>query len=117
MPLAQILAIFFGLSVLGNAWQYRTNLGTRTQLVEATGARDQARVAANTCSDATEALRELADKTASAGRKAAAEAAVRARQHQSRAQAILAAPAAVPGDDCRSAQARIERWFSTRERP
>lgn len=117
MPLVQILALLLGLSVLGNAIQYRTNLGTRDQLVEAKGARDQARAAASSCSDATEALRELADKTAAAGRKAAAEAAARARSHQARAQEILAAPPAVAGDDCRSAHLRAVGWIQGRAKP
>lgn len=121
MPFASPLLTALGLALLislaGNAvlgWVY---LGARDERVEAIGARDQARAAATACSDATEALRELADKRAAEGKAAAAVARRKANAHEQLAQQILATPASTPGDDCKSAQDRAGAWLRGRAKP
>lgn len=113
-----------GLSLALNAalgWAY---LGQRDKTTEAETAvtameqqRDGARAAASACSDAVEDLRTVADQRAAEARAARAEAAAKARGHNQRADAILSTPAAVPGDDCRSAQMRVADWIKGRARP
>lgn len=83
----------------------------------ALGQRDEARADASACSDATDDLRDLADK-----RKAEAETARAAAKtvyvtRSKRADAILSKPASVPGDDCRSAADRAAAWLATRGTP
>ena len=48
---------------------------------------------------------------------ARAEAAAQARTHHQKADAILATPPAVPGNDCRSAQLRVDNWLKGRAQP
>lgn len=69
---------------------------------------------ASACSDAVDDLRILADhrgKEAEAARRAAAG---KAATHNQRADAILSAPPAVPGDACASAQVRVDDWLKGR---
>ena len=115
---AVVVALF---SLLGNAGQAWLYLGLRDDLVLAKAAigareeeRDTARQAASACSDAVDDLRKLADDRAKEAATARATAAAQARAAAQRADAILAAPAAVPGDDCASAQVRVESWLQTR---
>lgn len=79
--------------------------------------RDGARQAASACSDAVDDLRTLAERRAGEAKAARAEAAARARGHAQRADQILTAPPAVPGDDCRSAQVRVADWLKGRTKP
>lgn len=79
-----------------------------------TAERDDARGAASICSDATDDLRALADQRAAAAAPVQAQAQQAAQQRQVVAQQILATPAAVAGDDCRSAQARVDAWLQGR---
>lgn len=113
-----------GLSLALNAalgWAY---LGQRDKTTKAESAvtameqqRDGAREAASACSDAVEDLRTVADKRAAEAKAARAEAAAKARGHNKKADSILATPAAVPGDDCRSAQVRVSDWLKGRAKP
>jgi len=113
-----------GLSLALNAalgWAY---LGQRDKTTKAEAdvtameqQRDGAREAASACSDAVEDLRILADKRADEAKAARAAAAVKARGHNEKADSILATPAAVPGDDCRSAQVRVSDWLKGRAKP
>lgn len=95
-------------------WAY---LGERDSTAVATTERDQARGDASACSDATEDLREAADKRAAAGKKTQAAAHQVAVGRTSTAQTILATPAAVPGDDYASARSRVDGWLKGRVRP
>lgn len=113
-----------GLSIALNAalgWAY---LGQRDKTAKAESAvtameqqRDGAREAASTCSDAVEDLRNVADQRAAEAKSARAEAAARAKGHNKKADDILSTPAAVPGDDCRSAQVRVADWLKGRAKP
>lgn len=103
-----------GWSYLGqrdDATQARADLGAVEQQ------RDGARADASACSDATDDLRTLADQRAIEAQAARAEAAAQARTHHQKADAILATPPAVPGDDCKSAQMRVDNWLKGRAQP
>ena len=103
-----------GWSYLGqrdDAAQARADLGAMEQQ------RESARQAASACSDAVDDLRDLADRRADDAKAARAEAAAKAKGHNQKADAILATPPAVPGDDCQSAQVRVADWLKGRAQP
>jgi len=114
MNLMQALLVALGISLAGNAALGWAWVGAREKAATSVLQRDDARAAATACSDATEDLRDLADKRAAEAKKAQALARSLALDHQARAQTILATPAAMPGDACASAQARIEDWLRGR---
>ncbi|MBX3603173.1 MAG: hypothetical protein KF863_21340 [Rubrivivax sp.] len=116
--------IALALSLAGNAvltWAY---LGQRDAATRADAAatdaieqRDGAREVAEVCSRSVE---RAAAAAADAQRRAAAAqavAAAAARRRLQLADDILAAPPAVPGDDCASARVRVDRWLSERTKP
>lgn len=105
------------LSIAGNAALGWAWLGARDQVAATVTERDNARAAASACSDATEALRELADKRAEEAKRARAAARAVAGRHEGRAQQILSTPAALPGDDCGSARVRVDGWLKGRAAP
>ena len=119
-PIFWALALSIALNAaLG--WAY---LGQRDKTTKAETAvtsmeqqRDGARAAASACSDAVEDLRTVADQRAAEAKAARAEAAAKAMGHAKKADSILATPAAVPGDDCRSAQVRVADWLKGRAKP
>lgn len=94
-----------------DATQARADLGAMEQQ------RDGARADARACSDAVDNLRDLADRLADDAKAARAEAAAKAKDHNQKADAILATPPAVPGDDCQSAQVRVADWLKGRAQP
>lgn len=103
--------VLLGWAYLGqrdDATQARADLGAMEQQ------RDSARQAASACSDAVDDLRTLADQRASEAKAARTEAAAKAKSHHQKADAILATPPAMPGDDCQSAQVRVADWLSER---
>lgn len=110
-------AVILLLSLAANAalgWVY---LGQRDDLAKATEQRDTARGDALSCSDATEALRELAAKRAAAAAPARAAAATVARTHQQRADHTLGLQPSKPADLCASMQALGDEWLQGRARP
>lgn len=113
-PLITAIAVALAISLAGNAGLGWAWLQARDAVTDLRGQRDQARGDASACSDATDDLRDLADKRAAAARKDQAAAAAKARAHQALAQTILATPPAVPGDVCASAQARVDAWARER---
>ena len=111
-------------SLLSNVLLTRAYLGQRDTATAARASvgemaqqRDGARSLAAACSDAVDDLRELADKRKWEGEAARASAAAQARTHERRADEILAAPPAVPGDACASAQNRVDSWLQGRAKP
>ncbi|AVQ83831.1 hypothetical protein [Variovorax sp. PMC12] len=114
MSLLQTLLVALGLSVAGNAVLGWAWVGAREKAATSVLQRDDARAAASACSDATDDLRDLADKRAAEAKKAQAAARTVALGHQVSAQTILATPAAVPGDACASAQVRVDGWLRGR---
>lgn len=113
----QALALALALSVAGNALLGRAWLSVRNDLAAATVQRDQARADATACSDATDDLRELADKRQIAAAPARAAAATVARTLTKRADTALASAPAVPGDMRVSMQALGDDWLQSRARP
>lgn len=116
---AAVLALL--VSLLGNVLLTRAYLGqrdaaavARASVGEMTQQRDGARDLAAACSDAVDELRELADRRKKEGEAARTSAAAQARKHEQRADEILAAPPAAPGDACASAQHRVDSWLQGR---
>lgn len=104
-------------AALGVAWQRAGNQARelQAQIVAVTGERDHALQSAQACSDGLarlQALAERREREAAAARRQAAQAAA---EHARRADEVLAAPPAVPGDDCASAKARVQNWLKARE--
>lgn len=113
----QALLVSLGLSVAGNAALGWAWVGAREKAATTILQRDDARAVASACSDATDDLRELADKRSAEAKKAQAIARDAATGRQKAAQTILSTPAAVPGDACASAQARVDAWLRRRVQP
>jgi hypothetical protein len=101
-----------GNAALGWAW-----IGAREKAATSVLQRDDARAAASACSDATDDLRDLADKRSAEAKKAQVAARAAATGRQQAAQTIMSTPAAVPGNACASAQVRIDEWLRGREQP
>lgn len=118
LGLAVLLAGSLGLNILGaNAYLHqRDALATaRSGEAQAQGDAVQARAAADACSQAVAELGEAA-KLLEQERNAARQAAAKASAgHYARADAVLAAAPAVPGNVCASAQARAAGWLAERK--
>lgn len=117
MAPVQALALALSLSVAGNVALGRAWLSARDGMATAIVQRDTARADASACSDATDDLRELADKRATEAAPARAAAATVARTLTKRSDATLAAAPAVPGDMCASMQALGDTWIKGRVAP
>ena len=122
MVIALILAL--GGSLLGNFWQINVYLKQRDALVQAEamtakteGYLEDARATTNACSDATDDLRELADKRDLAAVGVRQQAITVASKHSAKADAILAKPSPVPDNHCESAQVLIDDWLRERAKP
>jgi len=89
----------------------------QTALRDMQGQRDGARQVASECSNAVGDLREVASQRARDAASARAVAASAAQGHNQRADKILSTPAPVSGDECASAQARIDGWLTGRSKP
>ena len=101
-------------------WGYlagRDKLAALQERVQAVAQeRDSALAGAQACSDGVARLQaqaERREREAAAARRQAAQAAA---EHARRADAVLAAPPAVPGDDCASARVRVGQWLKERAR-
>lgn len=112
--LSLALGIGLALSLLANAGAGYVHLQQRDALVAAAkdlehaqGDTSTARAAAAACSEAVGHLSTSAAVMAAQLEPLRRAAAQRAQQHTTRAQQILSTPAAVPGDDCGSAQKRV----------
>ncbi|AGU51517.1 hypothetical protein VAPA_1c44440 [Variovorax paradoxus B4] len=117
MSLLQTLLLALGLSVAGNAALGWAWVGAREKAATTVVERDSARSAASACSDATEDLRDLADKRGAEAKKAQAAARNAATGRQQAAHTILSTPPAVPGDACASARVRVDTWLKGRAQP
>lgn len=117
-PLVALLCSLVMNGLLG--WGYlagRDKLAALQERVQAVAQeRDSALAGAQACSDGVQRLQALAEsraKEAAAARKLAAQTAA---DHARRADAVLSAPPAVPGDDCASARVRVGQWLKERAR-
>jgi peptidoglycan hydrolase CwlO-like protein len=117
----QYILLALVLSLAANAAQLWTYMGQRDQatkaLASATAQRDQARGDASACSDATEALQELAAKRAREAAPARVAAATAARDHQVKADYTLSLQPRSPLDLCGSMQALGDEWLQGRAKP
>ena len=124
LPTFSPTLIALAISVAANAvlgWAYLgqrdDTTEARTALRDMEGQRDGARQLASECSASVDDLRKLADRRYTVAAPARAAAASAAQAHNQRADAILAAPAPIPGDACASAQARVDSWLQGRAKP
>lgn len=118
-PLSYALIASAALNLLaGWAWlgQRDTIATLRTEARAVQGKLDGAQADARACSDAVDDLRALADQRAKEADAARAQARKAAAGRNARADAILSAPPAVPGDDCASARVRVDQWLKGRAR-
>ncbi|WP_039049158.1 hypothetical protein [Comamonas thiooxydans] len=74
-----------------------------------------ARTSANVCTKAVDALQLAGEGLKQERDQARAQAAAAATGHKARADKILSTPAAVPGDACASAQARVAELLASRK--
>ncbi len=119
-PMGYALIASAALNLLaGWAWldQRDTVTTLRTEAKAQKRDLDAARADASACSDATDDLRTLADQRAKEADAARAQARKASATRAKRADAILAAPPAVPGDDCASARVRVDNWLKNRGAP
>lgn len=109
--------ILLALSVAGNAalgWAY---LGQRDKAVTHEVREQQATGVALKCSEGTESLQTKAAERHAAAAPKIEQARQQAAAADRRADAILAAPPAAPGDVCVSAQALVDDWWAGRAKP
>lgn len=118
------LAIALVASLAGNgllAWAYLGQRDAasmaREQTTAAHSERDEARVLAHACSDTVDDLRELAERRKREAEGVRRQMEAKARNHDSRADAVLAAAPTVPGDSCASAQVLVQDWLKARAAP
>lgn len=119
---AAALALALLLSFAGNvglAWMY---VGQRDAATLARSDADHAgekeslaRESANVCTKAIDALQLAGEGLKRERDQARAQAAAAASGHKARADKILSTPAAVPGDACASAQARVAELLASRK--
>lgn len=117
-PLAALLCSLVANGLLG--WGYLDGrdkqAALQTQIAAITSERDHALQSAQVCSEGVARLQALAESRAKEAAAARRQAAQAAADHARRADEVLAAPPAVPGDDCASARVRIGRWLKGRAR-
>jgi hypothetical protein len=112
-PLHIILAI----SLAANAalgWAY---LGQRDTATVATAETKQADGISKACTEGVKTLGVQASKRHAEGAPKVEAAAKQAEDAGKQAMEILTTPAAVPGDDCKSAQATVDAWWSRKVQP
>ncbi len=117
MSMLQALMAALGISLAGNAALGWAWVGARERAATSVLQRDDARAAASACSDATEDLRDLADKRSAEAKKVQAMARADAGGRQQAAHTILSTRPAVPGNACASAQVRVDGWLRGRAQP
>jgi hypothetical protein len=113
-PLIWCLGIALALSLGANSvltWAY---LGQRDDKVAAAKDRDQARADATACSKGVEEMVDKREKRFAAAAPARAAAQVKAETLTKQADQVLATPATVQGDECKSAADRVDAWWAAR---
>ena len=75
----------------------------------------RARLREQTCAESVAALESEAKAREAQAAKALADAQAQADKYALRADRLLRAPAAVPGDDCASARVRARKWLEARQ--
>lgn len=117
-PLVALLCSLVANGLLG--WGYlagRDKLAALQERVQAVSQeRDAALASAQVCSDSVARLQALAESRAREAAAARRQAAQAAADHARRADEVLDAPPAVPGDDYASARHRVDAWLNERGR-
>lgn len=108
--------IVLALSLLANVWLWNAKASEHDARVKAETGLSAANAATQACNDSIAGLEEAARQRGAAQEKQRAAAAERRRRADQSADRILATPATVPGDDCRSAQDRVAAWLKGRTR-
>jgi hypothetical protein len=116
-PVSIAVLVALGLSLAGNAFLGNAYLHQRDTATVVKTETVYVQAAANECSKGTEATATAAAKAASAAAPKRKAAASEAAKHDAKADQILAAPPAVPGDACKSAEAAIDSWWDARNKP
>lgn len=109
-----ILGVLLGVSIAGNAILTNAYLGQRDATIAASDRAATSHAAAQACSEGVARVREAAEAQRVATAAAVATAQQEAREAQRRALAWASKPATRPGDDCGSAQDRINAWMQHR---
>lgn len=120
--IAAALALALLLSLAGNVGLSLMYVGQRDATTLARSDADHAgekeslaRESANVCTKAVDALQLAGEGLKRERDQARVQAAAVAAGHKARADKILSTPAAVPGDACASAQARVAELLSSRK--
>ncbi|RMX06700.1 hypothetical protein D8I35_09370 [Corticibacter populi] len=120
MRAALVLLAVSALANVVQAWQYLGQRDTlaelRRDLAEASAGIAQARAAVDMCSASIDEMATAAAALEDQLEQARKQAQAAASQRYARADQILSAPAAVPGDVCASAQARVRDILAGRAR-
>jgi len=103
-------------SLAANAALGYAYLGQRDAAVAAGVKTEQATGAAVACSSGVDDLQKQAASRHAAAVPKIEAAKVAADLGNRKADVILSTPAAIPGDDCKSAQARVDTWWEAREK-
>ena len=111
MSAAQILALLLAISVAGNAFLGHAYLGQRDKATETKVEYRNVAVAATACSDSVDQRKKAADKRHANAAPAIDAAAKQAEAGNKEADRILSTPPSVQGDDCKSAQDRVDSWW------
>ena len=114
-----IIALAFSLllnacGIAGYLKQRDALVQTRAQLQAARDDSTTAHAAASACSAAVDDLQTAASRLMGERDAARSAATAKAKGHSTRADAVLAAPAPVPGNACASAAARFAGWQQQR---
>ena len=115
-----VLALLVSLAVnLAQGWAYLHQrdaaILARSDADHAADKESLARGSADVCTKAVDALLLAGDGLKRERDQARAQAAAVAAGHKARADKILSTPAAVPGDACASAQARVAELLASRK--
>lgn len=117
-PLTLALLVSLGVN-LAQGWAYLQKrdaaILARSNADHAADKGSLARASADVCTKAVEALQLVGDGLKRERDQARAQAASVAVGHKARADKILSTPAAVPGDACASAQARVAELLASRK--
>lgn len=120
--MAAALAVALLLSLAGNVGLALLYVGQRDAATLARSDADHAadreslaRGSADVCTKAVEALQLAGEGLKQERDQARAQAATVAAGHKARSDKILSTPAAVPGDACASAQARVAELLASRK--
>jgi len=117
VSLSQVLGLLLAISVAGNAFLGKAYLGQRDTAIVATTETKQADGVAKACTEGVKTLGVQAAKRHAEGAPKVEAAAQQAEEAEKQAIEILTTPAAVHGDDCKSAQATVDAWWSRKAQP